>query len=416
MQTLLYRFGTSGYFSILRIASLFNGKAKKFIVGRSDITNRIAQAVAGDARPRIWVHCASLGEFEQGRPVIEALKKRYPSHAVFLTFFSPSGYEVRKHYTGADYVFYLPTDTPGNAKLFIQSVAPVCSVFVKYELWYYYLRELNRRNVPTFLISAVFQPRQGFFKWYGGLQRKMLATFASIFVQDVRSKELLQGIGIKRVMVAGDTRFDRVIEVSAEAAELPLMDAFCKGNKVLVAGSTWESDHRLLLKALDQLPDWKLVLVPHEVTPSGILALTALIGRQNVSLWSSGNVGSQRILVVDTIGLLSKLYRYGTVAWIGGGLDKAGVHNVLEAAVYGIPCIFGPVHHQFIEASELLQSGGAVVVESAGQLVERLNGFGEGHLGPKAGEAARQYVFTHSGATQKVLAALEAVLGNSNAR
>jgi 3-deoxy-D-manno-octulosonic-acid transferase len=403
----IYRLVTGAYFAAIRIAALFDNKAKLFVNGRQDILDTIRQALRNEKRKCSWMHCASLGEFEQGRPVLEELKRKYPDNAIVLTFFSPSGYEVRKDYDGADHVFYLPIDTDANAKAFLDIVRPSLCVFVKYELWYYYLGNIAARRIPAILISAVFHKEQGFFKWYGSLQRHMLRCFTHIFVQDEKSRGLLAGLGINNVSVSGDTRFDRVIKAAQHTAEIPVAPVFAQGYKILVAGSTWREDELFLHKVLSLLSeDWKLILVPHEVNGEHIADIEELF-RKDVVLWSDAvkqpvTVQDKRVLLVDKVGLLLRLYRYGTVAWIGGGFGKDGVHNVLEAAVYGLPCFFGPVFHQFIEAQELIAEGGAFAVSGPEAFVALLNDL-QGSAFAECSTAAKEYVLTNGGATEVVV-------------
>ena len=403
ISALLYRLATGAYFSMIRVFALFNAKAALFVNGRKDLLRTMRAELSTGQRPRIWMHCASLGEFEQGRPVLEALRAKYPDHAFVLTFFSPSGYEVRKDYAGADHIFYLPVDTPGNAREFLDIVQPALCLFIKYELWYFYLSALAKRKVPSLLVSAIFSPRQGFFKWYGGLQRKMLGTFGHIFVQDNNSMELLAQIGITNVTVSGDTRFDRVIKAVAQVSESPVAAEFCRNHKVIVAGSTWKEDELLLREALATLEkNWKMILVPHEVHEGHLKEIEQLYG-EDVVRWSDWQPGcSKRVLLVDQVGFLLQLYRYATVAWIGGAFGKAGVHNVLEAAAFGKPCFYGPVFHQFLEAQELVNKGGAIVVQHAGELVVRLHGKAPETF-HKQSIAAVNYVMANGGATEVVM-------------
>ncbi len=404
INVLIYRLVIGLYALGIRVASLFKPKAKLFIAGRKGLLDKIRQALSTEQRRRIWVHCASLGEFEQGRPVIEALRAKHPDYAIVLTFFSPSGYEVRKDYDGADYVFYLPVDSPGNSQAFVDIVSPSICLFVKYELWYFYLSALKQNAVETILISARFNKDQGFFKWYGGLQREMLGCFTDIFVQDQASIELLKSININHAIIGGDTRFDRVVKAAAQVAVLPIAEAFCEGHKILIAGSTWTDDEQLLYKALPSLPEgWKLILVPHEVDESHINEIVRSYGNDVVK-WSDWNGKSEkRVLLVDKVGFLLQLYRYGTAAWIGGGFGKAGVHNVLEPAVYGMPCFYGPVFHQFTEAVELVELGGAEVINEPEELIKALASFDNTDIYQKKSVAARQYVLGRQGATAKVM-------------
>lgn len=401
IQLLIYRIVIGLYTLGIRVASLFKPKAKLFIAGRRDLFTRLRQQLEAEQRPRIWVHCASLGEFEQGRPVIEQLREQYPQYAIVLTFFSPSGYEVRKNYDGADHIFYLPVDTGRNAARFLNIVKPSLCVFVKYELWYGYLSGIAERKLPAVLVSAIFNERQGFFKWYGGLQRKMLACFSHIFVQDDNSKSLLQGLGINNVSVSGDTRFDRVRKAAGQQATLPQAAAFKQDSKILIAGSTWGADEQLLHKALPLLsPDWKLILVPHEVHAGHISEIEKLFGDTLIK-WSTwdGQPTAKRVLLVDKVGFLLQLYSYGDAALIGGGFGSAGVHNVLEPAVYGMPCFYGPIYHQFREAIELIAKGGAAEVRTAEELGAAI---ASGNLAAM-GQAAKDYVCSMSGATGVVM-------------
>ncbi|MBA3829596.1 MAG: 3-deoxy-D-manno-octulosonic acid transferase [Taibaiella sp.] len=404
-----YRLAIAFYAAALHIAALFNPKAKLFINGRKGWRASVKDKLASDGRPRIWMHCASLGEFEQGRPVLETLRKKYPSHSLVLTFFSPSGYEVRKDYKGADHVFYLPFDTPRNAAYFLDIVKPQLCLFVKYELWYYFLKGIAKRQIPLLLISAIFRKDQLFFKWYGGLYRNMLRRFTHLFVQDETSEELLQTIDSTHVTVSGDTRFDRVIEATQIITAQPLATAFAEGHKVLVAGSTWKEDEVFLNSVLKKLPEgWRIILVPHEVDEAHIADITKLFAG-NSTLWSQPQVTeSTKVLIVDEVGLLLQLYSYGRYAWIGGGFGKDGIHNVLEAAVYSIPCAYGPVYHQFLEAEQMVACGGAVIATTPEQYAAQLllwqsnkDSYNQAAL------AAGRYVRSHGGATEKITAYID---------
>lgn len=405
LDTAIYRLALGAYALAIRLAARFKPKARLFVDGRKDVLPRMQAALAQEGRPRIWMHCASLGEFEQGRPVLEALRQQYPGHAIVLTFFSPSGYEVRKHYDGADYICYLPLDSEANASAFLDTVKPALCIFVKYEFWYYYLSAMQARHIPCLLISAIFRKEQGFFRWYGTLQRRMLRSFSHIFVQNGESLQLLAGIGITNASICGDTRFDRVVAAAASAsATLPLADEFCNRHKILIAGSTWADDESLLQKALPLLPaDWKLILVPHEVHDSHIHAIMQQFGA-GISRWSGGTIQpGSRVLLVDKVGLLLQLYRYGTAAWIGGGFGRAGVHNVLEAAVYGLPCYHGPIYHQFIEARELISQGGASAIARPGELAAAIASLSSPDEYATRSAIARNYVLAHCGATRIIL-------------
>ncbi|HEY1030966.1 MAG TPA: glycosyltransferase N-terminal domain-containing protein [Flavipsychrobacter sp.] len=357
MQVFLYNIFLVLYALGIRVTSLFNEKARKWLRGRKGIFRQLADAMQGKDEQRIWVHCASLGEFEQGRPVIEAIKAQYPGYKIVLTFFSPSGYEIRKDYDGADYVFYLPMDGAGNAKRFIKLVNPSLAIFVKYEFWYHYLNQLKKQDVPTVLISAAFRSSQPFFKGYGGLFRKILKSFAYIFVQDENSKQLLADIGITtNVVISGDTRYDRVVQIAENARRYDLIERFKGDSKLLIAGSTWPDDEMVLREALHILPDdWKMIIAPHEIDDKHIQQLDEMFQDTNTiySQLPTTHTG-HRVLIIDNIGMLSSLYRYGDIAFVGGGFQKGGIHNVLEPAVFGLPVFFGPQYDKFVEAKALV--------------------------------------------------------------
>lgn len=406
MSVLIYWLAIRGYAFAVRIASLFNPKAKLFVAGRRGLIAKIRYRLIDERRPRLWMHCASLGEFEQGRPVLESLRKQYPGHAIVLTFFSPSGYEAKKDYEGADYITYLPLDSYYNARAFIDIIKPQLCIFVKYELWYFYLTQISRRDIPLLLISATFRKEQPFFKWYGKLHRNMLQCFSHIFVQDKGSGQLLNRVGVEPVTVAGDTRFDRVAEVINHEREYTEANEFCKGYKIIVAGSTWKADDVFLEKLMQQLPaHWKLVLVPHEVHSARIQEIEKIF-EGNVIKWSGWQSGyaSARVLLVDRIGLLLQLYRYADVAWVGGGFDKEGVHNVLEAAVYGVPVGFGPVFHKFIEARGLLAEKAAITTGSPATFARQiLHWETDIYSYEQICHSAQNYVLAKIGAGRKIL-------------
>lgn len=402
----IYNLAIQLYVFGIRLASLTgNQKARSWIEGRGNWRSRMKE-VLKPGEKRIWFHCSSLGEFEQGRPVMENIKARHPELKIVLTFFSPSGYEVRKNYGGADYIFYMPADTRANADDFIELVNPVKTFFTKYEYWYHYFHQLKRRGVPLYMISAIFRPGDRFFKWYGGFFRKMLKCITRFFVQDERSSQLLKDAGFENVIVAGDTRFDRVVEVAKDSKDILLAKRFSEGQKVIVAGSTWADDERALAGALRSIGSgMKLIIAPHEVNASRISEINNTFSGFNVlpfSMAGESTLLSCDVLLIDNIGLLSSLFRYGTMAYIGGGFGK-GIHNTLEAAVYGIPVIFGPNHSKFIEAKELIGLGAAFSVKSSEDLRSQLdNLFSSGDLYSKAGKAAAEYVRSRSGATFKI--------------
>ena len=388
----------------VRIAALKNGKAKKWLQGRKDIFRQLQEQIPTGEKI-IWFHCASLGEFEQGRPVIEKTKANYPNYKILVTFFSPSGYEVRKNYEGADYIFYLPADSPANAKRFLDIVHPSLVVFVKYEFWYYYFENIRQRNIPFLLISSAFRNYQPFFKWYGLLYRKMLACFSHIFVQDRQSLELLQTIGItKEVSIAGDTRFDRVVEIAGKFEPIPTIENFCADHKVIVAGSTWPDDEKMLQEIND--PSIKLVIAPHEINkdhldeikknfPSSIF-YSELKGTSLINHHSS--------LIIDSIGLLSRLYKYAYITYVGGGFTRDGIHNILEAAVYSKPVLFGPNYKKYREAAELIDNEGAISFSTEDELkktVQRL--LTDNNEYNNICNSAGQYVKQNAGATTTIL-------------
>lgn len=411
---LLYNFFLLLYALAIRISSLFNEKAKKWVSGRKDILRKIKSALPHD-EPRIWIHCASLGEFEQGRPVIEALKKEHPQYKILLSFFSPSGYELRKNYELADYVFYLPLDGRRRSAAFIRAVNPSLAVFVKYEFWYYYICQLRYYKVPSVLISAAFRPSQLFFKEYGGLFRKILKDFSFLFVQNESSKELLSGIGIyKNVAVSGDTRYDRVSRIAAQSKSFPLIEEWKGNSRLLIAGSTWPDDEKILCDLLPLLPPgWKMILAPHEIHTRHLQEVKELFGdkalfysalehddhvKQN-PLWNRN-----QLLIIDNIGILSSLYRYGSVAFVGGGWTKGGIHNTLEPAVFGLPVIFGPNYEKFAEAVQLVEYGYGFSVENAEEAKKVLLQWlmDEKKL-QYIQESLKDYMQQQTGATEKIL-------------
>lgn len=390
----------------LRVLALFDDKAKAGLRGRQGIFDRIKAAI--DPTDKIvWVHCASLGEFEQGRPVIEAIKASRPQYKIMLTFFSPSGYEIRKNYPRADYIFYLPLDTPGNAKKFVETVTPEIAIFVKYEFWLNYLSQLRQAGCRTFIISAIFRKDSVFFKWYGGIFRRALSNFEKLFVQDESSKELLKSIGVNNVVISGDTRFDRVADVMGNSAAVPAVASFTKGHTTLVAGSTWPPDDELLLALAHRHPNVRFVIVPHETDDERIARLCSLCTPGKTVRYT--RIGSEpvseevQIMIIDTIGLLSSIYAYADFAYIGGGFG-VGIHNTLEAAVYGVPVAFGPNYRKFKEARDLIRNGAAASISDITQLDAWLSSMiYDPDLRRLAGQKAGEYVSQHTGATRMIL-------------
>jgi len=400
----LYRMGIS-------IASIWNNKAKLWIEGRKNIFDRLSSGFGPQTSKIIWFHCSSLGEFEQGRPVLEKLKTQNPDSKFLLTFFSPSGFEIRKDYKGADWVFYLPLDSRTNAKRFFDIANPSLVVFVKYDYWYYYLIECKKRNIPLLLVSGIFRKDQPFFKWYGNLHRKMLNCFTHFFVQDKESLQLLQSIKINNAVVASDTRFDRVSEIAENFKPIEEVEKFCDSSQVLVAGSTWPNDEKLIKEAITKFPNLKIIIAPHEIHKEHIDQLRsifpdAMLYSQFITQNSQPIVSN--VLIIDNIGMLSRLYHYATITYVGGGFNK-GIHNTLEAAVYGKPVLFGPNYKKFKEAIELIEARGGVCINSVTELSAILEKFitnkTELELSSKNSFG---FVKQNRGATEKILYYIEA--------
>lgn len=401
----IYNLGITLYGVAIALASLFSNKARlRYAGGRAAVDEMRRRRTPGERY--IWFHAASLGEFEQGRALMERLRASHPEYKIALTFFSPSGYEVRKGYAGADVVTYLPLDRPRNVRAFLDALQPEMAVFVKYEYWGNFLFSLKERGVRTYVVSAIFRPDQVFFRPYGGLFVRMLGCFTKIYVQDERSRQLLSGVGIESVEVTGDTRFDRVADIVRWAEELPVAAAFAgEGRPVVVAGSTWPQDEELLARFISVNKDHlRMIIVPHEVSPSRISELCSRL-RCSFALYTQTTpeeAGKADCLVVDTVGILSSLYRYGRVAYVGGGFG-AGIHNTLEAAVWGIPVVWGPNYHKFKEAEGLAACGGGCAVASYRQMEDALNRL---LTDSAAGASAGEYVRSKTGATDKILAEL----------
>jgi 3-deoxy-D-manno-octulosonic-acid transferase len=361
----------------------------------------------------IWFHAASLGEFEQGRPMMEMIKAHYPHYRILLTFFSPSGYEVRKNYWGADVVCYLPFDTPFKVKKFLRLANPSMAIFIKYEFWANYLTELNRLDIPTYVISAIFRPGQLFFRWYARPYRQALRCFSHLFVQDAASCALLAGYGIHNVTVEGDTRFDRVLDVRKQARPVPIVEQFLQrpdGGRpfTLLAGSTWPQDEAFIIQYFNEHPEIKLIIAPHEINTARLLDIHAKLKRPSVRLSEAEgqHIAAKDCLIIDSFGLLSSIYRYGEVAYIGGGFGK-GIHNILEAAVYGIPVLFGPKHQKFKEAHDIIAAGGGFPVSGEASFQEKMDELlTHRPLLEASGRAAGRFVRDNAGATARILAQL----------
>lgn len=368
----LYTLALRLYALLLRLAAPLVPKAAQWVQGRHNLLPHIQQALRHETAPLVWFHCASLGEFEQGRPLIEAYSQQHPTHKVVLTFFSPSGYEVRKNWPGAAYVFYLPLDTAANARAFLAAVRPRLAVFVKYEFWHYFLAELKQRQVPTICVSAIFRPEQVFFKPWGGFHRRMLRNFTHIFTQNQASVELLATAGVPHASVAGDTRFDTVIRTAAAPPRLlPLVDAFVQDRaQVLIIGSSWPEDLPALTPLMQQYQDQlRFIVAPHEISETNLKLVEATLPGRVVrySQADAATIAQARVLLFDNVGLLSQLYRFGHFAYIGGAFGK-GLHNTLEAAAFGLPLFFGPTYYKFQEAKDLVKLGCAFPVASAEEL------------------------------------------------
>ena len=374
-MTLLYKIGIILYSIIVRLVSPFNEKARQFVRGRKNWKANLHNEVEKDAR-YIWFHCASLGEFEQGRPVIEEIKKQFPEFKIALTFFSPSGYEIRKNYEGADIISYLPLDTKPNAHTFIDIIKPEKVFFIKYEFWYFYITELKKQNIPLYIISAIFRENQQFFKntIWGKWYRETLFKFEHFFVQNKTSAELLKSIGLNNISVAGDTRFDRVAEIVKAAKEIPVVEKFKGDSQLFIAGSTWKPDEELLIEFINQNPNIKFIIAPHEVSESNINRIHQLLKTPAISFSKidKTEIDNYQVLIIDSIGLLSSLYQYGNVAYIGGGFG-VGIHNILEAATFGMPIIFGPNYKKFKEAVDLISNGGAFSITNFNELESTFN-------------------------------------------
>lgn len=364
----------------IRVASVFNKKAALWIKGRQQywaVLDKIfsAQPFSIPERKLAWFHCASLGEFEQGRPIIEAFKQQQPDYLILLTFYSPSGYEVRKAYTGADLILYLPLDTKYNVHRFVDTVKPDIVFYIKYEFWFNFLNYLQSKKIPIILVSAVFRPDQHFFKGYAEWPRKILKGFSTIFVQNEYSRELLAFIGIENVVASGDTRFDRVAAGAAKPKGIEIARAFSLNHKVMVAGSTWPADEDLIFKLIYQNKHkLRFIIAPHEISASHIDSLMQRAGKTAVrfSKTNTEEARNAEILVIDSIGMLSQLYQYGTLAYIGGGFG-VGIHNILEASAFGLPVFMGPNYHKFNEAKELIELGGAFEVTRPDEFIKKVN-------------------------------------------
>ncbi len=391
------------------MAALWNPKASLWVAGRKNIFDKIKSELGTQHTKLVWMHCASLGEFEQGRPLLEEIKIGNPEIKTVLSFFSPSGYEVMKNYSGADHIFYLPMDSKNNAVKFIDAISPSLVLWVKYEFWFYYLAELKRRNIHTILVSGIFRDNQPFFKWYGGIWRIMLDCFTHIFVQNDQSAGLLEKICTNQnITVNGDTRFDRVIAIAEKFENIPFITAYCDNKQVVVAGSTWEEDEVELLHFVKAHPEIKFIIAPHEVDEENLADVKKefpdSICYSELIATANGQPSTSNVLIIDNIRMLSRLYKYATIAYVGGGFGVDGVHNVLEAAVYGKPVVIGPVYEKFDEATGLVETGGGISISSLFELEAVMNKL---LLDDKeregVGETARNFVYSRAGAAEKII-------------
>lgn len=448
----IYSIIISLYGLSLRLLSLFNQKARDWFYGRSSLFTKLdevfrAHYAGENPAPVIWIHCASLGEYEQGRPIIQEIKKRFPGFLVLLTFFSPSGFKNRASNSDADFVFYLPIDTRKNARTFIRIVSPSLAVFVKYEFWYNYLNELHINNIPTYTVSAIFRPDQHFFKWYGGWFRTHLRHLKRIFVQDEESAELLTMIDVNNVTVCGDTRFDRVTGILQQQIQIPVLENFANGSKVIVAGSTWPADEDLLKDLLNTSSlNLKFIIAPHEVNPHHLSELSSKFkgscilysqltenvglandindlpaGKKNIisstdlehkSNAAPAKASDYQVVIIDSIGMLSQLYKYADIAYIGGGFG-VGIHNTLEAAVYSKPILFGPNYYKFREARELIALNAAISIKTTDELISEVTSLVNTPQKLQSYSiTAGQYVKDRTGATELIMTEIEEYITN----
>jgi len=393
------------YLCGVAIASIFNEKVRKMWRGERQAIRTIKEKMDPNA-PYVWFHAASLGEFEQGRPLMEQLRREHPEYKILLTFFSPSGYEVRKNYEGADIITYLPLDTITNARRFLRTIRPVMAFFIKYEFWYNYLHILRHRGIPVYSVSSIFRPGQVFFRWYGKQYSRVLKCFTHFFVQNEVSRELLSTIGIDNVTVVGDTRFDRVLQIKAAAKQLPIVEQFKGNSKCFIAGSSWQPDEEIFISWFKNHQDWKLIIAPHVIAEDHLQQIEKMLGDRKVVRYTKATVDSvvdAEVLIVDCFGLLSSIYHYADVTYVGGGFG-VGIHNTLEAAVWDVPVFFGPNNQRFQEAQGLKNCGGGLEISNADDFRRYMLGFEEHpELMKELGEKAGAYVASLAGATRKIL-------------
>lgn len=410
----LYRISLFLYGLAIRLGAGFHPKASAWVKGRKEWRQKMREWKRPEGR-LIWMHCASLGEFEQGRPVLEEIRRRIPGSNLALTFFSPSGYELRKNYPLVNGVFYLPLDSPRNARDFLECLRPDIALFIKYEFWYFFWMELKHRRTPTLLISAIFRPEQVFFKSWGGLFRKMLQVPSMIFVQDEPSRQLLASIGIENAAVAGDTRMDRVLSLADESLDWPVLQAFSQDARVLVAGSTWPPDEEILASWLAHpvSSGWKCIIAPHEIDESTVQSLQHRILERSLRYTELGEAEMPecRVLILNTMGMLGSAYRYGQVAYIGGGFGK-GIHNILEPMAHGLPVLFGPKHQKFREAHLLKEAGAAWSIDRTDAFIDRMRFLSEKENREAASQKGLSLLHEQQGATRRIGEFLEEVSKN----
>lgn len=410
----LYDFSVLSLRTLFRAASLFHPKARTFVTGRRNILQQVKTAFKDNSAPVVWIHCASLGEFEQGRPIVEAIKTNYPAHKILLTFFSPSGFEIRKNFPLADYVFYLPWDTKSNARQFIDIAKPVLAIFVKYEYWLHYTTELKRKGIPLLSVSSIFRNDQIFFKAYGSLHRRILKNFTWFFVQNNESVVLLRSLGIANCSRTGDTRFDRVRKIQLSNEGIAIAEAFKNNQKVFVVGSSWREDHDVLVPFINE-NRLKFIIAPHEIAESTLRELESSLQVPSIRFSKAAGAKLEEIavLIIDNVGMLSKLYRYGEFAFVGGAYGK-GLHNILEAASYGIPVLFGNKNYEkFQEAVDLINRGGAFAVRDYPDLKEKYEMLNVPESFLLACEVTRQYVEENLGATEKIMEYCKPILSKN---
>ena len=414
--TIVYNTFISIYSFFIQVAALWNNKAKLWVNGRKDFFPILQTTMAklpNDKHPRIWMHASSLGEFEQGRPLIEDIRAKHPNSFIIITFFSPSGYEIRKNYKDADLVLYLPIDTPANAKRFIEAIKPTLVLWIRYEFWLHYLEGLKKRNIPLLLISANLRKKGLFKSAYNRYRKRLFNSFTHLFVQTKESEQTLNGMGfIQNVTISGDTRFDRVIDIAAKFEDIPFIKNFCGNHKVIIAGSTWSDDEEVLIHYAKTKTDIKFIIAPHEVDkgnvqdlqkefPNSILFSQLSTAKAGEVIYNDNVINT---LIIDNIGMLSKLYHYADITYVGGGFSDGGLHNILEAAVYGKPVFFGPLFAKNYEAAEMIEEDGAVSIENALELEKELNNLWQNpdEMMQKS-KAAKAYVYKNAGATSHIL-------------